>query len=164
MSWVLIVKDLPCVGGDDSDTNDICAYKLVVWGTGHEVDSQLFDLTHDPDEMVNRIHLEQYQKVVALLEKDLRSVVDYPAVALDVARYNRQSMRNWMEVVGDPAWREAIHTKLRWDPSWNLNSEGAFRALEEWVNSTTVEVLPCRNDLVWPPKKEKGILVLEKAL
>lgn len=152
MSWFLIVKDMPCVDVGGNDDNKVCTYKLVVWGTGHEVDSQLFDLTHDPDEMVNAIGKNKYQQVVANLQNDLRSVVDYPRVAMNVARYNRDSMKNWMEVLGDPQWREAIHTNLRWDATWDLNSEGAFQALEEWVNSSRVEVMACRSDMVWPPK------------
>ncbi|CAB9521624.1 Arylsulfatase K [Seminavis robusta] len=162
MSWFLIVRVMPCAKGAASEhllrstTEDKCAYKLVIWGTGKEVDSQLFDLTHDPDEMTNLIQNDNYQSITTMLEGDLRSVVNYPEVALDVAAYNKDSMRNWMEVLGEKAWREAIHRhQLNWDTTWEHDSAGAFAALAEWINSTKVEVLPCRSDLVWPPPPGK---------
>jgi arylsulfatase A-like enzyme len=180
MSWFLIVRPMACVtkynsgGNDDTRRTEMlpknthvfrslsnsanstsaptmCTMKLVIWGTGNEVDSQLFDLSNDPDEMINLIHHSSYASTIQSLEQDLRSVVDYPRVAFAVADYNRQSMKNWIEVMGEPLWRHVIHSNLRWDESWNYDSDGAFAALEEWVNGTRTEILPCRSELVWPP-------------
>mgnify|MGYP005844955453 CR=1 FL=1 len=171
MSWFLIVRTMPCrarlasVRDTDANTTSMstCAMKLVVWGTGNEVDSQLFDLTQDPDEMVNLIHDTAYSNFKASLEQTLRTVVDYPKVALDVARYNKDSMKNWIDVMGEPDWRDGIHTKLRWDDNWNRDSHAAFQALEDWLNKPD-EILPCRGDLVWPPPpplQEMGSITLE---
>jgi len=180
MSWFLIVRPMPCsrikfgqagdlIGTENArhaieqmrghfftaatDKAEMCTMKLVIWGTGHEVDSQLFDLTHDPDEMTNLIHHASYRSTVSSLEQLLRSVVDYPTVAQDVADYNLASLKNWIEVVGDPQWRSAIHSNdLRWADSWDVDSTGAFQALEAYLNTTKAKILPCRGDLLWPPE------------
>jgi arylsulfatase K len=162
MSWFLIVRRMPCIPNNNA-AHDIeerqlsntrtkmCTMKLVVYGTGVEIEHQLFDVTHDPDEMTNLASNQTYLPMMISLEQTLRSVVDYPRVALNVARYNQQSMKHWMEVTGDPEWRTAIHSKgLRWDDAFDYDVEGSFKALEEWVNGRA-KILPCRSDLVWPP-------------
>lgn len=146
MSWFLIVRRMPCIpnnnAGHDIEERRLsnartkmCTMKLVVYGTGREIEHQLFDVTHDPDEMRNLASNETYLPMMTWLDHTLRSVVDYPRVALNVARYNEQSMKHWMEVTGDPEWRTAIHSKgLRWDDAFDYYVEGSFKALEEWVN------------------------------
>jgi len=173
MSWFLIVQRMPCsptVGTKHSSsshgtyisnrntTNDMCIMKLIIYGTGVETDHQLFDLTHDPDEMTNLALNQTYLPAISVLERNLRSVVDYPRVALNVASYNLASMKHWMEVTGDPEWRTAIHAKgLRWNHAFEQDIERSFQALEEWVNGTA-KILPCRGDFVWPPSYSSELL------
>ena len=107
MSWFMIVKKM-----DERRT-----YKLIVYGTGTEVPAQLFELNSDPDEMTNLA--SSAPSVVADLDASLRTIIDYPSVARDVARYNVDSFAAWVHAQGD-AWRDAIHAPyLRWSPSFN---------------------------------------------
>jgi hypothetical protein len=136
MSWFMVVQNLHGV-----------AYKLIVWGTGREVPSLLFNLDEDVDELHNLI--DQRPDVVALLQKSLRSVVDYPAVALQVAATYQAQFKHWRARVSD--WQSEIHRPgLRWTSSWDRNSTAAFAAIEAWL-SRPPEVLPCRSALQWPP-------------
>ena len=163
MSWFLIVRHMPCVAEDSKHETkssrtrpssdraaNMCTMKLVIYGTGNEADNQLFDLTNDPNEMINLASNASYDPVISSLEQTLRSVVDYPRVALNVASYNLESMKHWIEVTGEPQWRTAIHSKLRWDDAFNHDIEGSFKALEEWLQGRA-RIFPCRSDLVWPP-------------
>ena len=151
MSWFLIVSQVPCILQIDrrNAQEELCAMKLVVYGTGNETEHQLFDLTHDPDEMRNLITKPSYRSVVSSLEKSLRSVVDYPRVAMEVASYNLDSIKNWMDVT--PRWRNEIHSKRRWADSFDRDIQGSFKALEKWIRANAT-VMPCRRELVWPPK------------
>ena len=161
MSWFLIVRPMPCadeiVGGSLRAT---CDMKLVIYGTGNETEHQLFDLTRDPDEMINLSSNPSYSSVVSSLEEALRSVVDYPRVALDVASYNLDSMKNWIEVT--PQWQNKIHAKLRWDDAFERDIAKSFKALEEWLHRNAT-VLPCRSGLVWPPKEFEPISAASSA-
>jgi hypothetical protein len=140
----VLVKEVD-VGGDGGH------FKLIVWGTGAEVPNMLFNLDSDPDEQHNLIKnrgSHQYTDVVALLDKNLRSVVDYTAVAQQVAHTYQQQFRLWQALV--PDWRTEIRrADLRWRSSWDANSSAAFAAIEEWL-SHPAEVLPCRSALQWP--------------
>ena len=142
MSWFLVVKKM-------SKTN--CIYKLIQYGTGAEVSPQLFELVTDPDESINLAHNSSYAGIMSELDADLRTVVSYSDVAKAVASYDKQSFRCWMKnVEGD--WQEVIHNRnLRWAPSWNQDSDGAFRALEEWLSMPDDIILPCRSAPKWPP-------------
>lgn len=150
MSWFLIVRPVPCLSELAAENlGEMCDMKLVIYGTGNETEHQLFDLTKDPDEIINLGSNPSYTSVISSLEESLRSVVDYPRVALDVASYNLDSMKNWIEVT--PQWRDKIHAKLRWDDAFERDIEESFKALEEWLHGNAT-VLPCRSGLVWPPK------------
>jgi hypothetical protein len=130
MSWFLVVKEGVAAPGAASPTT----FKLIVWGTGAEVQgsvtlslctnvhplqtiftnifgtsisettmrpnpkvpSLLFDLVNDPmedDDLIASVAgRAKYAAVVSAMEQNLRSVVDYPAVALSVATYGKQMM------------------------------------------------------------------------
>jgi len=88
MSWFLVVHD---------------SLKLVVWGTGEQHPHQLFNLTADPDESVNLGGQAEMQGHVRLLLDKLRSVVDFAAVARNVAQYEYDSMRHWINAT--PSWQ-----------------------------------------------------------
>ena len=78
-------------------------------------------------------------------------MVDYPAVALDVAAYGQASFRRWKELQGD-GWRDEMHKKgLRWDHAWDAASVDPFTSLDEWL-AEKPQVRACRASLSWPPK------------
>jgi len=144
MSWFMIVQQGP----------DGHAYKYIVWGTGEEVPPQLFDLTKDPSEFTDLLANEtsapkEIKQLVATLDKNLRSTIDYPSVAMQVATYNKDSFTAWVNNTQN--WEAAIHASgLRWDKSWDLNPGGAIAAVKQWM-AAPAQVLPCRQALVWPP-------------
>ena len=139
-----------------SNAAEATTYKLIIWGTGKEVPSLLFDLVADPMENTNLIAdgagLQKYASVVAAMEQNLRSVVDYPSVAMSVASYGKEMMKQWIKIQGD-GWKEEIHKQgLRWTKSWDYDSEAAFAALAEYL-ATPPAIVACRNATVWPPPK-----------
>ena len=145
MSWFAIVQRVSCQGGQE------CLVKYIRWGTGKEVEDQLFDLTNDPDERINLVKNPAFSSTIKNLDENLKQVVNYTVVAEEVALYNKESLKSWISNNAD--WREKIHSKhLRWTPSWDAaGKNAAFRALEEWLNSE-VNVVPCRATLEWPPR------------
>ena len=139
MSWFLAVAKL----GN-------ATYKYVVWGTGAEHPSRLFELGADEDE--NDDLAASRPDVVAALDARLRSVVDYGAVARDVARYNHASFALWANKTG-PRWRDEVHHPgLRWDPAFNATLDASLAALEDFLADDDPQIQPCRLSLAWPPK------------
>ena len=64
-------------------TKSICAD-----GTGKENLPQLFNITDDPMETRDLVHT--HAEVVTQMTATLRTALDFPAVALDVADYNQK--------------------------------------------------------------------------
>jgi hypothetical protein len=154
MSWFFIVRPMPCcLQFSKKDPTTTCIMKLIVCGTGKEVDSQLFDLTHDPDENINPIHFPDYASIIASLDASLRSVVDYETIAMDVARYNKESFVRWINRTAD--WTEVVQdVHLRWHESWQEAEGEAMDAIQKWL-SKPANVVACRKDLVWPPAQRE---------
>ena len=82
-SWFMVVQS---IGG--------AAYKLIIWGTGKETPSLLYNLTADDGERLNLLSSAPTPIAVTAirnaLESSLRSVVPYADVAVQVARYNHE--------------------------------------------------------------------------
>ena len=94
------------------------------------------DLIKDPE------GFKAYAGVVSELEQNLRSVVNYPAVAQSVAEYGKAMLAEWVKQT--PDWQTAIHAPgLRWSPSWNWDSDAAFAALHEYM-ATPAKVVAWR--------------------
>ncbi len=160
MSWFAIIQALACMMRiEDDGRENYCMYKLIIWGTGREVDSQLFDLTNDSNETINLIHDADYELIIGILNTNLQSVVDYPAVAHDVAKYNRESFQQWKnEHLAN--WKELLNsTSLRWHSSWEPKSELALAAIEEWLakEDPASTIQGCRKELAWPPKENSSV-------
>jgi len=156
MSWFAIVQAFPCMAtlptSNLGAASSLCMYKLVIWGTGQQVDSQLFALTHDPDENDNLIHDPDYELIVGGLNTNLESVVDYRAVAQDVARYNRDSFRLWKERYASN-WTDILNaSSLRWHSSWSRNATQSIAAIEDWLaHGDPAQVQGCKREAAWPP-------------
>ena len=122
--------------------------KLVKYGTGAQVTDQLFDLTNDPDETTNLLNNSDFKSMIPELEQSLESVVDYASVAQEVAEYNKEGFRWWINNTKD--WTKAVHKAgLRWTESWNYDPQGAKEALERWLEAPA-EIHACRHSLVYP--------------
>jgi hypothetical protein len=160
MSWFLVTQTFV----------DGSAFKLIVWGTGAEVPSMLFNLTADPSEYTNLIDKPAYSTIQKQLDTNLRTVVDYPKVALNVAQYNKDStwhplaycripalisaslvhvgFMQWANAT--PDWPTQIHKKgIRWDGSWEVDTNASLAAVKKWM-SEPAKVVGCRAGLSWP--------------
>lgn len=134
MSWFLIVR------GD---------HKLVVWGTGEQHKHQLFNLTADVDEKFNLIDQPEMTAHVTDMLSKLNTVVDFKAVAANVAQYNHDSMAQWVNYTKN--WQKDMgKSSLRWYDSWKQDPDGAVAAIEDFL-ANPAEVQTCRAEKVWPP-------------
>jgi hypothetical protein len=95
--------------------------------------------------MTNLVHEANYRHIRDGMDANLRSVVKYPLVAKQVATYNKRSLRLWIH--DTTSWRDIIQDpkQVRWGDSWQVNSTGAFAALEEWLSRPDDVILPCRH-------------------
>jgi len=115
--------------------------KLVQYGTGKEVLPQLFNLTADPGEMNNLQAVAP--DVVASMDVLLRTQVDYPSVALDVAAYQKQQFL-WWTVNGTHDWETEIHSlAVRWSPSWAYSPNQSLEAVKAWMANKTTYIQAC---------------------
>merc|ERR1712137_970077 len=134
MSWFLIVR------GD---------LKLVVWGSGEQHKHMLFNLTADIDEKHNLVYRPEMSDHIADLLAKLQTVVDFKAVAQNVAQYNHDSLSYWVNSTED--WQSQMADKdLRWYESWQYDPDGAVAAVQDFLASPA-EVQSCRAEKVWPP-------------
>jgi len=141
MSWFLCVQTFD--GGS--------AFKLIVYGTGAEVPSMLFNLTADPNEYTNLIDKPAYATIQKELDTNMRTVVDYPKIALNVANYNKDSFMQWVNTTKD--WPTQIHKKgIRWDGSYEVDTNASLAAIKKWM-SEPAKVVGCRASLSWPEKE-----------
>ena len=121
-------------------------YKYVVFGTGAEVEPQLFNLQQDIQEFHNIAKANP--DLVAKYDTELRKVIDYPAVSNDVAKYNHDSFKSWTEREKD--WKGQLERReLRWSSSFHHNTTASLSAIDTWLSEEPT-VKACRNSMVWP--------------
>merc|ERR1712232_706607 len=100
--------------------------------------------TADVDEKANLIHRPEMESLVADLTEKLGTVVDFKAVANNVARYTRDSLAYWVNTIKD--WKEEMgSSSLRWKNSWAYDPEGAAAAVEDFI-SNGGDVQRCRSE------------------
>ena len=120
-------------------------HKLVQYGTGQQVPPQLFDLTADNGSEATNL-APAHPEAVAALDASLRSLCDYPSVALDIALYQKQQLGFWRN--STPDWRAvAASEAIRWHPAWSAAPEAALAALEAYLQDPQVTLLPCSGAL-----------------
>ena len=157
--------------------------KYIAWGTGAEHVPQLFNLTSDPNEWHNlALHPSaKWSALVAELDALLKTAIDYPEVARDVARYNIQMARWWTQ--SEPHWEGVLngsqiasHTQpgnkpctpekiqagactigegkdpTSWSDLWKEHPAWYQRAWDRWIN-TSIATAP---DSVLIPKCPDG--------
>ncbi len=125
--------------------------KLVQYGTGKEVSAQLFNLTNDPGEKLNLIFHHKYARLIKEMDAYLRGVVDYPAIAMNVAQYNIDMFTWWKNTTKD--WQQTINAShLRWSKSYNQDSIASLQAVETW-SQQPAQVRACRTNLSWPSQQ-----------
>jgi hypothetical protein len=70
-------------------------FKIIVYGTGAENTPQLFNITADP--MERNDLAAKAPDLVQSMTATLKTAIDFPAVALDVADYNQQMFKWYMQ-------------------------------------------------------------------
>lgn len=120
-------------------------YKYTVYGTGEQHPPQLFNMVVDPGENVNIA--QQELATVKRLDALLKTVVDYPSVAMDVAQYNHESLATWVNNTKN--W-EALVTTQRWQASFDVNANASIAAMKAYL-ATSPQINKCRSAPVWPP-------------
>ena len=69
--------------------------KLVLWGTGVEHPAKLYNITADPNEDHDLGADPAFAGVVRKMTATLSSALNYSAVSLDVADYNKKMFVDW---------------------------------------------------------------------
>jgi len=128
--------------------------KMIVWGSGAENPLIVYNLTADPDELVN-VAASIRADALAALDAALRSQVDYPSVAADVARYGHQQFQFWANATG-ASWPQVVGgAGLRWSAAFQRAPQLARKAFEDFYaggfNGSVSALKPCRGDNAWPP-------------
>ena len=147
--------------------------KLIQWGTGVEHPPQLFNLTADPDEMTNLALKKPNHALLLELDALLRKAIPYPAVSIEVAKYNIAMAKWWMN--DEPQWRAILagtanstnhggpqtclsHICAKggsdWGEVWQVGTEAGgkyMQAWHKWIESEPA-VVPCPASLTfdWP--------------
>ena len=105
------------------------------------------------------------------LDSELRKQIDYPAVTKDVASYNIQMARWWMDstpgwaaivngtwaVTGNGTYHKSPRGELNedWGELWQLGPAGYWEAWNTWVHAdaTNPPITKCSAELsyAWPP-------------
>lgn len=105
---------------------------------------QLFNTDADPNESVNLA--PAHPDAVAALDAQMRTLIDYPAVALDVALYQKEQLQYWVNATGD-GWVKEIAAQ-RWQAAWEQAPERALAAVKTFLSAENVSIQPCNGALV----------------
>jgi len=69
------------------------------------------------------------------MDSTLRTIIDYPSVATEVERYNKDSFSLWRSSLKDEETYKAIMRSIRWKHSWAYDDTGSFQAIENWLKT-----------------------------
>jgi arylsulfatase K len=105
-------------------------YKYIAYGDGYVAPPQLFNLNTDPQELVNLA--PRNPDVVSTLDKQLRSIIDYPSVTKEVDAYNRAQLTQFKAQSG--ANYSTILANLSWFWDWAKNPSGNIQLIQDWVD------------------------------
>ena len=120
------------------------SHKLVRYGTGAEVGAQLFDLEADPGEARNLANSSDAARAAeTALDAALRSVIDYPSVAREIAEYQLAQFRYWVNATRD--WRGVLASaQMRWQAAFAAHSDLALAAAEAYLAQPgAAAIVPC---------------------
>ncbi|XP_053151892.1 arylsulfatase K isoform X2 [Hemicordylus capensis] len=104
-------------------------WKYITYSDGHSISPQLFDLSADPDELINIA--TRFPEITHSLNKQLLSIVDYPKVSACVQQYNKQQFVNWKQSVGQN-YSETL-ANLRWHQDWKKHPKKYEQAIDRWI-------------------------------
>jgi uncharacterized protein (DUF2342 family) len=130
MSWVAVANG---------------SHKLVQYGTGAEVAPQLFDLIADPGELRNLHNVSDAARAAeAALDAALRSVIDYPAIAQEIADYQLAQFRYWAANLTKDWRSEIVSANTRWQSAFLANYNESMAAVEAYMAQPgRAAIVPC---------------------
>ena len=77
---------------------------------------------------------------------------------IGLLQYGKDMLKEW--IAKEPNWQTEIHKKgLRWTPSWDYNSDGAFAALHEYMATPVSSSLPAPIDMAMHVVHAHGTLL-----
>ncbi|GAB1298392.1 Arylsulfatase K [Apodemus speciosus] len=109
-------------------------WKYIAFSDGASVQSQLFDLSLDPDELTNIA--TEYPEITYSLDQKLRSIINYPKVSASVSQYNKEQFIMWKQSVGQNFSNVIAH--LRWHQDWQKDPRKYENAIQHWLTATPV--------------------------
>ncbi|XP_054630524.1 arylsulfatase K isoform X2 [Dunckerocampus dactyliophorus] len=107
-------------------------WKYIAYADGLAVPPQLFDLTQDKEELHNMAF--KFPNVQAQLDKQLRSIVDYPKVSKTVHLYNKKAFSAWQQSVGSNY--SQVIANLRWHVDWQKDVLTNERLIDRWLHDS----------------------------
>jgi len=107
------------------------SYKYIAFGDGVIAPPQLFNMEEDPAELNNLVPSDP--QTTAVLEKLLRSIIDYPAVTAEVEAYNRATFAQWKEAQGKQY--SQVLENLTWFWDWSRDPQGNELLIDNWLNT-----------------------------
>ncbi|XP_054842840.1 arylsulfatase K isoform X2 [Eublepharis macularius] len=108
-------------------------WKYIAYSDGHSVSPQLFDLSADPDELINVATM--FPRIAQSLNKKLHSIIDYPKVSALVEQYNKQQFINWKQSAGQNY--SDILANLRWHQDWKKHPKKYEHVINKWIKGNT---------------------------
>ncbi|XP_052599681.1 arylsulfatase K isoform X4 [Peromyscus californicus insignis] len=106
-------------------------WKYIAYSDGASVQSQLFDLSSDPDELTNIA--TEFPEITYSLDQKLRSIINYPKVSASVHQYNREQFIMWKQSVGQNY--SAVIAHLRWHQDWQKEPWKYEKAIHQWLTA-----------------------------
>lgn len=90
------------------------------------------DITQDKEELHDVVL--KFPKVRAHLDKQLRSIIDYPQVSETVHLYNEKAFIAWQGTLGKNYSK--VIGNLRWHVDWQKDALANERAIEKWLSDS----------------------------
>nr|XP_033773269.1 arylsulfatase K isoform X1 [Geotrypetes seraphini] len=108
-------------------------WKYIAYADGSSVPPQLFDLSADPDELINVA--TNFPRVAHCLDTKLRTIIDYPSVSDSVHHYNKEQFSSWKKSIGQNY--STVIANLRWHLDWSENPREYENVVEQWLKKNT---------------------------
>ncbi|XP_042547033.1 arylsulfatase K [Dipodomys spectabilis] len=110
-------------------------WKYITYSDGVSIMPQLFDLSTDPDELINIA--TKYPDFTSSLDQRLRSIINYPKVSASVHQYNKEQFIIWKESTGKNY--SNVIANLRWHQEWLKEPNKYENAINQWLKTHTTK-------------------------
>ncbi|XP_020864467.1 arylsulfatase K [Phascolarctos cinereus] len=108
-------------------------WKYIAYSDGASSLPQLFDLSSDPDELINIA--TRFPEITHSLDQKLRSIINYPVVSASVHQYNKKEFISWKDSLGQNYTK--VIANLRWHQDWLKEPRKYESAINQWLKTNT---------------------------